>query len=55
MVLDYTLKPFSNEQMSKLDLAWPIIDALFEIGKEHPELASHLFIQAGRGYTTGAS
>jgi hypothetical protein len=45
----YMLKPFSNEQMAKLDLGWPIIDALFEIGKEHPDLASHLFIRARRG------
>ena len=51
----YMLKPFSNEQMSTLQLAGPIIDALFEIGKEHPDLASHLFVRARRGYTTGAS
>jgi 2-polyprenyl-3-methyl-5-hydroxy-6-metoxy-1,4-benzoquinol methylase len=42
----YMLKPFANDQMSKLELGWPIIDALFEIGKEHPDLASHLFIRA---------
>ena len=48
----YMLKPFSNEQMAKLHLGWPIIDALFEIGKEHPDLASHLFIRARMVVTT---
>jgi len=29
-----------------LDLEWPVIDALFEIGKEYPDLATHLFVRA---------
>jgi 2-polyprenyl-3-methyl-5-hydroxy-6-metoxy-1,4-benzoquinol methylase len=43
----YMLKPFSSEQMWKLELSWPIINALCEIGKEYQDLASQLFVRAG--------
>ena len=42
----YMLKPFSSEQMLKLNLDWNIINALFEIGKEYPSIASQLYIKA---------
>jgi 2-polyprenyl-3-methyl-5-hydroxy-6-metoxy-1,4-benzoquinol methylase len=42
----FMLKPFSNAQMESLNLEWPVIDALFEIGKEFPDLAAHLFVRA---------
>ena len=44
----FMLKPFSNAQMESLNLEWPVIDALFEIGKEYPDLATHLFVRASR-------
>lgn len=42
----FMLKPFSNAQMETLNLEWPVIDALFEIGKDYPDLATHLFVRA---------
>jgi len=42
----YMLKPFSSSQMMLLDLELPMIDALFELGKEFPALASQLFVRA---------
>ena len=42
----FMLKPFSNAQMESLNLEPRIIDALFEIGKEFPNLATHLFVRA---------
>lgn len=42
----YMLKPFNSSQMMSLYLAPPIIDALFDLGREFPELASQLFICA---------
>jgi 2-polyprenyl-3-methyl-5-hydroxy-6-metoxy-1,4-benzoquinol methylase len=47
----YMLKPFSSEQMMDLRLDSQVIDALFEMGKEFPELSSQLFLSAtvGRG------
>ena len=42
----FMLKPFSNAQMESLNLEPGIIDALFEIGKEFPDLATHLFVRA---------
>ena len=45
-IYGYMLKPFSSEQMMKLELNEKIIDALFELGKENEELSSQLFIKA---------
>jgi 2-polyprenyl-3-methyl-5-hydroxy-6-metoxy-1,4-benzoquinol methylase len=42
----YMLKPFANVQMQALALDWPIIEALFELGKDYPDLASHLYVRA---------
>ena len=42
----YMLKPFSSEQMMSLELDWKAFDALFEIGREFPDLSSQLFIRA---------
>lgn len=42
----YMLKPFSSEQMMSLKLDDKILDALFEIGREFPQLSSQLYIRA---------
>lgn len=42
----YMLKPFNSSQMMSLDLEMPVINALFELGKEFQTLASQLFIRA---------
>jgi len=42
----YMLKPFSSEQMMRLELGWDVIDALFELGREFEALSSQLFISA---------
>jgi hypothetical protein len=42
----YMLKPFSSEQMGKLELSWPVVGALYELGREYPDLASQLFVRA---------
>jgi 2-polyprenyl-3-methyl-5-hydroxy-6-metoxy-1,4-benzoquinol methylase len=42
----YMLKPFSSDQMIKLNLDESIIDALFQMGREYPELSSQLFLRA---------
>ncbi len=42
----YMLKPFSSEQMMSLQLGANIIDALFKIGLECPEISSQLFLSA---------
>jgi len=42
----YMLKPFSSEQMMSLALEPRMIDALFQAGREFPELSSQLFLHA---------
>lgn len=45
-IFGYMLKPFSSEQMMALQLDWTIIDALYEMGREFPEISSQLFLCA---------
>lgn len=42
----YMLKPFSSDQMMKLNLGWDVIKALYELGRENEHLASQLFVRA---------
>jgi len=42
----YMLKPFSSEQMMRLELGWDVINALFDLGKEYEDLSSQLFVSA---------
>ena len=42
----YFLKPFSDAQMEALRLDAAVLDALFELGREMPELASTLYVEA---------
>jgi len=42
----YMFKPFSNEQMEKLNLDWNVIHALNEIGRENQQFANQLYIKA---------
>jgi 2-polyprenyl-3-methyl-5-hydroxy-6-metoxy-1,4-benzoquinol methylase len=49
----YMLKPFSSEQMMSLQLDAKIIDALFDMGRDFPELSSQLFLSARIGGAHG--
>ncbi|WP_243358639.1 class I SAM-dependent methyltransferase [Fundidesulfovibrio terrae] len=42
----FFLKPFSDEQMEALNPTQDMVDALFELGKLFPELASLIYVEA---------
>jgi len=43
----YMIKPFSSKMMEKIHLDDNQIQAMFEIGKEFPELSSQIYLKAG--------
>lgn len=47
----YLIKPFSHAQMEKTTpiIGEPVIDGLFRLGREMPELASEIYVEARRG------
>ena len=45
----FFLKPFSDEQMQRINAEDELIDALFELGKRHEDLASLLYIELSAG------
>ena len=46
----YLIKPFTHGQMEKIfpEIDESILDGLFQLGKEMPELASEMFVEACR-------
>lgn len=46
----YLIKPFTHGQMEKImpEIGEQILDGLFQLGKEMPELASEIFVEARR-------
>ncbi len=42
------LKPFSSEQMMRLDLPFAVLRGLNALGREFEELSSQLFLSATR-------
>ncbi|PZV15269.1 MAG: hypothetical protein DCF20_10820 [Pseudanabaena sp.] len=49
-IFSYLIKPFSNQQMQKLELPETAIDALFELGREFPELANQIYVAVTRSF-----
>jgi hypothetical protein len=44
----YLVKPFTNEQMQTISpqLGVAVLDGLYQLGKDHPELASEIYLEA---------
>lgn len=42
----YLLKPFSNKQMIALGISGELFEALFEIGRDFPDIANQLYFRA---------